>query len=521
MEHLLNRRKPHPHSLRLKQLPDEVFNTVVPRRSPNNGASSQRNNAKECVDFTHERLKYPIRIEQRNEFVDSKDNEFIWDIAIALSKYLCDKPEIVKNKTVVELGAGVGLCGLVAGALGAETVYLTDLPRGVPLLHYNAAINGLQGNVRAQQLCWGCEDDVQSCIRSMSEQDFTEVEIPDDKVPKKDVDVVLCCDLLFNHEENIERLLWTVQRLLSENTTVLVAYEFRDNALNDLRFFEEMQDLCDVFAIDAAKYFDGKTLEYYTKEGMLDNFVIYQYTPYASTKPEFKDSIPVKTPTPFPGPPLAYPLPNVNQYTPRSDVIPPFQSLATKMNPQGVLPYTLSIGMMGGGAATILEYGSPLPTSRSRCFQVCRSSENSDQNAQDDISLALFLGDAVMARDNVFIGSIDFPKAVLPNDGLIIIKADVNADTNDLEIVVSTPKNRVDAVNSDNSNQASSSGGRILAYFDMPGDTWPEVKPARSATCSEDRYEWSMILEGVNGMQVWKERVVSERINLAASSDNN
>ena len=51
MEQLLNRRKPHPCELRLKQIPGEVFNTVLPRRSPNNGAASKRNNAKEHVEL--------------------------------------------------------------------------------------------------------------------------------------------------------------------------------------------------------------------------------------------------------------------------------------------------------------------------------------------------------------------------------------------------------------------------------------------------------------------------------------
>jgi len=183
----------------------------------------------------------------------------------------------VKNKTVIELGSGVGLCGLVAGALGAKEVFLTDLPRGVPLLHYNLHMNGLSDAVHAQQLCWGSESDVQSVLASLSEKQLSELELAalgngtiSEVGASSFPDVVLCCDLLFNDEANIDRLLWTCKRLLAQNTTVLVAYEIRDNALNDLHFFDEMQDICDVFAVDAADYFDAETMAYYTREGMVD-----------------------------------------------------------------------------------------------------------------------------------------------------------------------------------------------------------------------------------------------------------
>ena len=51
----------------------------------------------------------------------------IWHAGHALALYLIDHPSIVQGKHVLELGSGCGLVGLIAAALGAKTVVLTDL----------------------------------------------------------------------------------------------------------------------------------------------------------------------------------------------------------------------------------------------------------------------------------------------------------------------------------------------------------------------------------------------------------
>lgn len=50
----------------------------------------------------------------------------IWKGAEIMSEYLQRNPTLVRGKRVLELGAGVGLCGLVAHHLGASHVCLTD-----------------------------------------------------------------------------------------------------------------------------------------------------------------------------------------------------------------------------------------------------------------------------------------------------------------------------------------------------------------------------------------------------------
>jgi hypothetical protein len=60
-----------------------------------------------------------------------------WDGALLLARYLEVRSSNVRGCRVLELGAGCGVVGITAAALGAQSVLMTDLPCVLPLLQSN------------------------------------------------------------------------------------------------------------------------------------------------------------------------------------------------------------------------------------------------------------------------------------------------------------------------------------------------------------------------------------------------
>lgn len=73
----------------------------------------------------------------------------LWPAAIVLSDLLVSEPEIVANKRVLELGAGLGLVAIVASKLGAKEVLTTDNHSDMPeMFAHNARLNGVTPSYR-------------------------------------------------------------------------------------------------------------------------------------------------------------------------------------------------------------------------------------------------------------------------------------------------------------------------------------------------------------------------------------
>lgn len=70
----------------------------------------------------------------------------LWPASAVVSRFMEKKSELVRiSNIVLEMGAGTGLCSLVASRLGAEIVIATDLKKALPLLHRNCLKNNLGG----------------------------------------------------------------------------------------------------------------------------------------------------------------------------------------------------------------------------------------------------------------------------------------------------------------------------------------------------------------------------------------
>ena len=76
---------------------------------------------------------------------DDKTGLQLWAASLVLSRWLVEMRARLAGRTVVELGAGCGLCGVVASvACGAASVVLSDLAaHSMDNLRHNLSINGL------------------------------------------------------------------------------------------------------------------------------------------------------------------------------------------------------------------------------------------------------------------------------------------------------------------------------------------------------------------------------------------
>ncbi|XP_056101500.1 protein-lysine methyltransferase METTL21D [Rhinichthys klamathensis goyatoka] len=152
----------------------------------------------------------------------------VWDAAIVLSKYLeteqfCSIQSGVStwfSKSIVELGAGTGLVGLVASTLGAN-VTVTDLEDLQPLLKLNIEKNQQlirTGSITAKVLKWG--------------------ESVEDFLPYPHY--ILMADCIY-YEQSVEPLVETLKLLAGPETCIICCYEQRTVGVNpeiEKRFFE-------------------------------------------------------------------------------------------------------------------------------------------------------------------------------------------------------------------------------------------------------------------------------------------
>jgi predicted nicotinamide N-methyase len=120
---------------------------------------------------------------------------FTWSGGLAVVHYLLEHPELVNARTVIDLGTGSGLCGIVAARLGAASVQAIDVdPLATTAAELNARANDVELHVQLRDLL-------------------------DDDPPT--VDVVLAGDVSYE-EQMAERMLRWLQSAADRGSLVLL-----------------------------------------------------------------------------------------------------------------------------------------------------------------------------------------------------------------------------------------------------------------------------------------------------------
>ncbi len=162
----------------------------------------------------------------------------LWNGSRVVSTHFETNPSLVAGRTVLELGAGAGLPSIVAAALGARMVVVTDYPdpdlvetmwrnvRGCELVPRND--DGEPGNIVVDGYVWGA--DPERVLRHLG-----------DGEGEKGFDVLVLADLLFRHTEH-GNMLRTVRQTLKktrESVALVVFTSYRPWLQHkDLAFFD-------------------------------------------------------------------------------------------------------------------------------------------------------------------------------------------------------------------------------------------------------------------------------------------
>ncbi len=78
---------------------------------------------------------------------------FAWSGGLGVVRFLLEQPLTVRGQTVLDLGSGSGLCGIVAATLGAASVVAVDVdPLAAVAAELNAHSNGVELDVKVRDL---------------------------------------------------------------------------------------------------------------------------------------------------------------------------------------------------------------------------------------------------------------------------------------------------------------------------------------------------------------------------------
>jgi hypothetical protein len=100
--------------------------------------------------------------------------QVVWPVSVFLSWFIAMRPELFRGQTVVELGAGCGLPGVLAARLGATTTVLTDGSSVVMRLlerqkeAFDAASYSGAGPIETLRLEWGTREGVEALQRKLN-----------------------------------------------------------------------------------------------------------------------------------------------------------------------------------------------------------------------------------------------------------------------------------------------------------------------------------------------------------------
>ncbi len=137
---------------------------------------------------------------------------YLWDSAITLAHHISELGEL-KHKSILEIGCGFGLVGIVANLYGADVIFTDFELEALYFACENAQQNGIE-SPKLVQMDWNTP-----CLNTK-------------------FDFILASDVIYD-ELNWKPIIGLLQDLLKSNGIALFSEPSRDNASGFLRLIEE------------------------------------------------------------------------------------------------------------------------------------------------------------------------------------------------------------------------------------------------------------------------------------------
>ncbi len=169
----------------------------------------------------------------------------VWEAGACLAEYILQNP--IRDRRVIELGAGVGLTGLVAAAVKAKSVHMTD--------YTEATLDNLSYNVSINSKCLeGRGVDPQSI--SIGKLEWGEVPAEGDCCLES-ADLLIAADVVYA-VECIPDLVTTVRKFLSSGSSKVALFATTHRNRQTFELFEQELERKGIIC----QYTSHTTLEY-------------------------------------------------------------------------------------------------------------------------------------------------------------------------------------------------------------------------------------------------------------------
>jgi predicted nicotinamide N-methyase len=159
-------------------------------------------------------LSSPYDARPSSEAIDGDTGTAVWDAAILLAKFLEENADLVQGKRVLEMGCGLGLCGIACTRLGSQHVTFTDMEYILPTTRMNIFHNHIESVSSVTSLDWFLPKEA--------------------KIDWKSVDVVIATDVVWL--DNLIDPLINTLRFACEcnpNLIVLLSNQRRSNQISE------------------------------------------------------------------------------------------------------------------------------------------------------------------------------------------------------------------------------------------------------------------------------------------------